>query len=186
MINPCHINIGYKSQLEHTLLCSFCRALRAWSGWWLCTTLPGAQTETCPFNRATVSWSASTLMQSGAVAGSTAERASFPGPLSRAAQVGSLYSHYLEVASVYVPHSALMWWIVKITCASMLQILLVQLVWVIASYLSPSAGEQSNNQWGAAADSSKGRALYDFTSECDEELSFQVLLPFLCFLMNII
>lgn len=75
------------------LSCSPCRRLSpVWSGWWLCMTLTGVQTATCPFNRATVSWSPSTSTLSGAAAGSTAERACSPGLLLRAAQVWSSYS----------------------------------------------------------------------------------------------
>lgn len=72
------------------LSCSLCRHLSpVWSGWWLCMTLLGIQTATCPFNREIISWSASILMPSGAAAGSMAERAFSPGLLLRAAQVWS-------------------------------------------------------------------------------------------------
>lgn len=45
--------------LIHTIfpaVLPLCRCLSpGWSGWWLCTTLPGIQTVTCPFNKATAS-----------------------------------------------------------------------------------------------------------------------------------
>lgn len=70
-------------QLHH--LCSLCRLLRlVWSGWWLSTTLPEIQTETCPFSREITFWSASILILGGAAVDSMAERAFSPGLLLRA------------------------------------------------------------------------------------------------------
>lgn len=73
---------------------SRCRDLSpVWSGWWLCMTLPGVQTATCPFSREIISWSASTLTPSGAAVGSTEEKAFSLGLLLRAARVRR--SHYI-------------------------------------------------------------------------------------------
>lgn len=75
--------------LNICVFCSFfCRRLTlTWSGWWLCMIMQGGQRKSCPFNRATVSSSPSTRMLSGAVAGSTAGRASSPGIMRKAPQV---------------------------------------------------------------------------------------------------
>ena len=76
-----------------------CRPLRpAGTGWWLCTTTAGGRRRICPFSRATASCSPSTLMLSGAVAGSAAERACSPGLLLRAAQVWSSHSGALSIS----------------------------------------------------------------------------------------
>ena len=92
----CSLWILYKTLywlLIHTTslaVLPLCRCLSPrWSGWWLCTTLWGIQTVTCPFNKATASWSASTSTPTGAAAGSTAGRACSPELLLRAAQVWS-------------------------------------------------------------------------------------------------
>lgn len=82
--------IVFRRCTEHLciLLLVFCRRLTlTWSGWWLCMIMQGGRRKSCPFNRATVSSSPSTLMLSGAVAGSMAGRASSPGITWKAPQV---------------------------------------------------------------------------------------------------
>jgi len=41
-------------------------------------------------------------------------------------------------------------------------------------YMISSAGQQSDNQPSGAAGGSRGRAMFNFTSESEEELSLQV------------
>ncbi|XP_068583801.1 SH3 domain-containing protein 19 isoform X2 [Cebidichthys violaceus] len=42
------------------------------------------------------------------------------------------------------------------------------------AFVESSTGQQSNNQQSGAAAGSRGRAMFNFTSQCDEELSLQV------------